>query len=159
MLAERLGVPFADLDALTLASMGFETVSQAWEAAGQRAFRLAEANRLRAAIAGMRAAGGVLALGGGTPMAPGAEQAITDPSVVAVYLRGKPDLLRERFAGGAGDDRPSLTGDDPIDEIERVFRDRDDIYLDIADHVLKLEAQEEPDATLGRLVGIITDSD
>ncbi len=156
MLAERLGVPFADLDQLTLASMGFESVSQAWEAAGQRAFRLAEANSLRCAIAGMRPAGGVLALGGGTPTAPGAEQAIMDPAVVAVYLRGKPDLLRGRLAAGAGDDRPSLTGADPVDEIERVFRDRDDIYLDIADHVLELSAQEEPDATLERLVGIVS---
>lgn len=154
-LADRMGLGFEDLDAVTLSAMGYATVSEAWDAEGEPAFRAAEAESLRVSIERMRNAGGVLALGGGTPMIPGAPEIISGSGAATVYLRAEPGLLRDRLAGGAGADRPSLTGQDPIDEIERVFNDRDDRYRGIASQVLQLRAHEEPEETLGRLAGLI----
>ena len=151
LLAIARGVSFVDLDDLTLRRMGYSTVSEAWTERGERAFRASEIEALTGAIED----GGVIALGGGTPMAPGGEDLITSTNTVSVYLRGDPALLRDRLEDGAGADRPSLTGADPIDEIERVFKDRDETYRVIADHVLELAAHEQPDQTLLRLIGMI----
>lgn len=155
MLAERLGIGFEDLDALTLRAMGCDTVAKAWEAFGEGAFRAAEVAALVEAIGRAETTGGVIALGGGTPMAPGAEPVIRDAGAMVVYLRAEPEVLRARLADGPGDDRPSLTGADPLDEIDRVFRDRDGRCRAIADHVAELPAHEQPDQTLSRLVGLV----
>lgn len=154
-LADWLGLGFADLDDLTLRSMGFASVKEAWAQAGEAAFRAAEAQSLRDAIGACEEQGGVIALGGGTPTAPGAEVCIRGSDAVTVYLRGEPSLLKARLSGGASDDRPSLTGGDPVAEIETVFARRDPMYSALADRVLELRAQEEPDETLARLVGLL----
>jgi shikimate kinase len=151
LLAEQLGIEFLDLDALTLDQMGFATVTDAWAGPGEPAFREAEIRALRGVIEHA----GVIALGGGTPMAPGGEELIRSSHAVTVYLRAEPELLRNRLAGGAGADRPSLTGDDPIKEIERVFNARDPKYRAIATHTFDLSAQEQPGETLERLAGVI----
>ncbi|MCB9837810.1 MAG: shikimate kinase [Phycisphaeraceae bacterium] len=151
LLARRLGVGFDDLDERTLARLGCASVAQAWASLGESAFRAAEVEALREAAAG----GGVIALGGGTPTAPGAGAAMLACGAITVYLRGEPPLLRARLEGAIGDDRPSLTGADPLDEIERVFARRDAPYRELADHTLELVAHEQPDETLRRLVGVI----
>jgi shikimate kinase len=155
MLADRLGIGFEDLDALTLRAMGFDTVAGAWEAAGEGAFRAVEVAALAGAIGRAATTGGVIALGGGTPMSLGAEAVIRDAGAMVVYLRGEPAILRARLSDGPGDDRPSLTGADPLAEIDRVFRDRDGVYRAIADSVVELPAHEQPDQTLSRLVGLV----
>lgn len=151
MLADHLGVSSQDLDALTLSRMGFATVTEAWAERGEPAFRAAEVEALKAVIE----RGGVVALGGGTPTAPGGEELIRRSGAVTIYLRAQPALLRRRLARGAGADRPPLIGDDPIDEIERVFALRDARHRAIADHVVELSAHEQPGETLERLVGVI----
>lgn len=151
MLAVRLGVTLIDLDKLTLLRMGCSTVTEAWDEQGEPAFRAAEIEALKEAIE----SGGVIALGGGTPMAPGGEDLIRSSGVVSIYLRAEPALLRERLADGVGDDRPSLTGADPLDEISGIFNARDPRYTSIADHILALSAHEQPDQTLLRMIGMI----
>ena len=151
LLADHLGRAFIDLDELTLQQMGFDTVTEAWADQGEPAFREAEIAALRGAIGN----GGVIALGGGTPMAPGAEPLIASSGATSIYLRAQPALLRDRLTASLGDDRPSLTGADPLDEIERIFNERDAKYRMIADHTIELSAQEQPDETLSRLAGVI----
>ena len=84
----------------------------------------------------------MLALGGGTPTAPGAADILRAASksggARVVYLRCEPDELRARLdAVGVGPDRPSLTGADPRDEIEAVFVRRDPLYTDLADAIVE----------------------
>lgn len=151
LLADHLGQAFIDLDELTLRQMGFDTVTEAWADQGEPAFREAEIAALGEAIDN----GGVIALGGGTPIAPGGEELIASSGSVSIYLRAQPALLRDRLATSLGEDRPSLTGADPLDEIERIFNDRDAKYRAIADHIVELSAHDHPDETLARLVGVI----
>jgi len=145
-LAERLERPFIDLDDRTLALLGDETIADAFRRAGEPAFRRAEAEALAAALT---EAPCVLALGGGTPTAPGAESALRDAQarrdLLLCYLACHPATLRARLeaAGGAGANRPSLTGDDPLDEIERVHTARDGAYRALADVVVEEPASVE----------------
>lgn len=141
-LAERLGRRFIDLDDRTLALLGDGTIADAFRRAGEPAFRAAEVEALGSALA---EEGIVLALGGGTPTAPGAEAMLREAQAqgraALVYLRCEPETLRARLraSGGAGANRPSLTGDDPLDEIERVHAARDPVYRALADVVLEGE--------------------
>jgi len=135
-LAAIFGRPFADLDELTPRLLGCETVREAWERFGEQEFRRAESEALENFL--QNGGSGVLALGGGTPTAPGAreeiERAQRSGRVRVVYLREAPSVLRERLSrSGPGPDRPSLTGGDPLDEIEAVFAARDGVYVALAD--------------------------
>lgn len=119
--------------------MGFETVSAAWSERGEASFREAETRCLEEALG---RSGGVLALGGGTPTAPGAadliREARADGRAIVVYLRCTPDELTRRLAMMQGaDDRPSLTGKGTLAEIEEVYEARDQHYVDLADHVVE----------------------
>jgi shikimate kinase len=127
---------FVDLDDLTLKSLGALTVGSAWAVQGEAAFRRAEVAALHQALAGTDQ---VLSLGGGTPTAPGAaeliEAARQKRAAQVIYLRAQPATLRARLIGQVHD-RPSLTGADPLDEIETVFAQRDPAYLALADTVI-----------------------
>lgn len=130
-----------DLDDLTLLALGCATASEAWNTKGVAAFRDAEASGLRRLIE--RPAGRIVALGGGTPTAPGAADAIErakrEGRAVVVYLRASPESLasRLRASGGAGANRPSLTGADPIDEIAAIYAQRDPLYLRLASRTIE----------------------
>jgi shikimate kinase len=150
--AARLGREFVDLDAVTPGLLGANTVREAWAAHGEGAFRGAE---LRA-LEGVLAAGGrVVALGGGTPTAPGAEELLSkaraEGRAVVVYLRAGADELRRRLSGADNADRPALMGEDPLAEIERVLAARDGLYLSLADEVVETEGVPEREV-VGRLV-------
>jgi shikimate kinase len=136
-LAEQTGRTFVDLDVRTLARLGEETVREAWWRLGEPAFRAAEVEALRDAL---RQSFIVLSLGGGTPLAPGAREQIEtarrEGVATTVYLRVAPGTLRARLEGGM-EDRPSLTGGDPLDEIDEIFAHRDPRYQEIADVVLE----------------------
>ncbi|MEO1130564.1 MAG: shikimate kinase [Planctomycetota bacterium] len=138
-LADACGRPFADLDDVVLEHMGYATVADAWSAEGEPAFRDAEVQALHRLL---RGGGTVLALGGGTPAQPRAQKAMRSAqragSAMVVYLRCAPEELRRRLEiTGAGADRPSLTGADPLDEIASVYAQRDPVYVSIADHVIE----------------------
>lgn len=140
LLAQRCAAPFTDLDDEVLRALGAPTVADAWRIAGEPAFRRAETDALRALLEladGPR----VIALGGGTPAAPGAAELIRDAQArgraTVVYLRADAQTLRARLAQGAGPNRPSLTGADPLDEIDEVLAQRDPLYRRIADAVIE----------------------
>ena len=145
-LAEALGRVFVDLDDETVARLGGETVMEVWERVGEMGFREAEAAALAEVLAREVMDGQVIALGGGTPMAPGAERLIkmaTDKGVSVIYLRASPDFLRARLEASDIDDRPSLTGASTLDEIEAVFDQRDALYRSLATVVLNTDDLDE----------------
>ena len=134
-IGEREGVPAYDLDDLVLDELGAATVREAWERLGEDAFRAAETRALRAALA--TDTEHILALGGGTPTAPGASdvlrEAVESRRCALFYLRLKPDALRARTRED-DPDRPSLTGAGALDEIQHVFDQRDPLYRALAMH-------------------------
>ncbi len=100
----------------------------------------------------------VIALGGGTPTAPGApsllEHFAASGRTVIVYLRASAEVLRERLRSADNTNRPSLTGAGVIEEIEGVLAHRDPIYRELAQHVVETGAltPEQTAAEVARLV-------
>lgn len=118
--------------------LGRSTVAEVWSELGEAAFRGAERDALEAALnVGIP----LIALGGGTPTAPGAAERIEHTRragrAYVIYLRCDPDVLAARLAGMGDPNRPSLTGLDPVEEIQAVFAQRDPVYVALADRVLQ----------------------
>lgn len=148
LVAASVGRPFIDLDQRTLSLLGAPTVAHAWRDAGEHAFRAAEARALADAL---RLGSAVLALGGGTPTAPGAADALRAArarnAARVIYLHAEPEALRARLAASPGD-RPSLTGKGTLEEIYDLSAARDPLYRSLADLVLDASrpAQDNADA-------------
>jgi shikimate kinase len=152
LLATRLSLTFVDLDDVTAAQLGCVDVPEAWARHGHDAFRKAEAEALSDVLAHASShspshAGQIIALGGGTPTAPGAEailrNAIASRTIQLIYLRATPATLRARLARTDTSSRPSLTGGDVIDEVQRVFDARDPLYQSLATHTINVDAMRE----------------
>jgi len=144
MLSVRLARPFVDLDDVTPQVLGAANVAQAWESHGQETFRKAEVVALSRVLT---KDGQVVALGGGTPTTPEAQALIHDEQRLrharVIYLRASAATLRARLAAsGAGTNRPSLTGKDPLDEIETVLASRDSLYRMLADEMIECDGLE-----------------
>jgi len=147
-----MGVTFNDLDPLALARLGRDSVTQAFEIDGEPAWRQAEAAALEQALQGA----GVLALGGGTPTAPGAAARIRAAQAsgcvrVALLHPGEAELVR-RLRSGRGD-RPRLDADDAA-EVARLSIERLPLYRSMADAVIDTRADES--ACVGRLCALVT---
>jgi shikimate kinase/3-dehydroquinate synthase len=102
-LAERLALPFADLDALIAADAG-RSVTAIFAAEGEAAFRAREARALADLVAGGRDA--VVALGGGALLDP-ASRALAERHGVVLCLHAPPGTLAARAARAPGS-RPLL---------------------------------------------------
>ncbi len=140
-LAHAEGRGFVDLDEVTAAFLGCDSVAEAWGRFGEAEFREAEARALSAVL---NDSGRIIALGGGTPTAPGAAAAIAEAArqgrCVVAYLRCPPEVLRARLESQGAEaltNRPSLTGAPALDEIEVVFAARDGLYRRLATWVIE----------------------
>jgi shikimate kinase len=153
LVAERLGWAFVDLDERTpaevvaLANAGAgaagsnrprSSVAEVWAAYGEAQFRAAEVRVLKRVLEGDQQ---VIALGGGTPVAPGAAELLRvarGAGVRLVYLRAEPGVLASRLSGvGQAEGRPSLTGAGVMEEIPAVFGQRDGLYRELAGVVIE----------------------
>ena len=150
-IARRLGVTFIDLDDRTPGVLGEATVRDALVNHGEHAFRDAERTALEAAL---RERPGVLALGGGTPTADGAQELLCSAqsrgAIRLVYLRASGATLRARLADADNRDRPPLVGDDPVGEIATVLAARDGLYRELADETIETDGLT-PDEVIERL--------
>lgn len=146
LLASQLGGSFVDLDEEVRARFGGATVAEIWRVHGEAAFRAAEGAALAELLDGPRraerrestqeSAVRVVSLGGGTPMVEQARGAIADARArdearVALLL-APIETLAGRLSA-SGDDRPSLTGDAPACEVQRVLAARMPTYCALAD--------------------------
>lgn len=135
-LAERLGMPFFDTDAMVEEATG-RSVRRIFLEQGEMAFREFETRALRR----LRSERGslVAATGGGIMLRP--ENQVLLPKLGAVvYLRAAPKLLRRRLA--AAGERPSLTGKPVEEEVEFLFLTRDPLYRDAADLAVSVEGKD-----------------
>lgn len=160
-LAHRLQRPFIDLDDLTPSEMNEVSVADAFARQGEPAFRAAEVRALsrvlgpptqppldgagkQAGDAGTRAAGSlIIALGGGTPTAPGFDELLAphraSGAARLIYLRASAGALRAHLQHARNAHRPSLTGQSPLAEIGEVLLRRDPLYLRLADAVIETD--------------------
>lgn len=129
------------------------SVRAVFETHGEDAWRAAELTALAELLPEQKPH--IAALGGGTPMIPAAQKLIEREQdagrVFAVYLRTEPGVLRQRLADDPGD-RPSLTGGDPVGEIEAVLRERAATYEALAD--LICDTDERNAEEVGGIIAI-----
>lgn len=136
LLAQRLGRDFVDLDDVVARRMGASGPGEAIARDGIDAFRAAETDALRSVL---ETPARVIALGGGTPTAPGAADLLRASGAHLVYLRGSPETLRSRLRETDNTDRPALVGDDAIDEVRTLHEQRDAPYRSLAGSVVHID--------------------
>lgn len=149
-LAGKLRRRFVDLDDEVAVLLGTPTAGEAIRRFGLDAFRAGEVKALTRLLAvGTRRRPFVLALGGGTPTAPGAAELLASvrdaDRAQVLYLRASAATLKTRLkaeiAAGAAD-RPSITGADPVKEVSDLFKARDPLYRELADN--EIDAEQTP---------------
>lgn len=158
-LAQRLGRPMLDLDDETAKYLGSGTISELFARYGEARFRAAEYRALVNQAFPRTNPGPVVALGGGTPTAPGAADflraARANGQGVVVYLRAEPAVLRARLASADNRHRPALLGSDVLEEVGALFAARDPLYRELAS--TEVDASAAPadvlDAALRALAG------
>lgn len=168
MLADALHKPFVDLDARTASTLRRAhmldddvSITELFATLGEQAFRAAETTELERVI-GEDPPRPVLALGGGTPTAPGAEallrtaqtDAQSPATATLLYLRWRPEELADRLSKGDQSSRPALLGDDPSTEVPRVFAARDPLYRKLADHIIEMDGLS-PETALSLVLGVL----
>lgn len=135
-VARMIGGSFLDLDDAVAAASGACSVQDAFVALGEQAFRAVEAAALRYALDD--ASHAVIALGGGTPLAPGAEamlDAARSRGWRIILLDAPDDVLADRIRQAPGT-RPSLTGDAPDREVAAIRARRWPTFERLADAVV-----------------------
>lgn len=141
LLADHVQAGFVDLDVWSAQRLGEHNAGAAIQKHGIEAFRTAETEALGEVLGASGPM--VVALGGGTPTAPGAADLINtrkDAGTVRVlYLRGSAKTLRDRLAGADNQHRPPLVGDDVIDEVGELLTQRDGLYTELADAVIEID--------------------
>jgi shikimate kinase len=136
LLAQQLGRDFVDLDDITARQMNASGPGEAIERDGIDAFRSNETNALRSVL---ETSSQIIALGGGTPTAPGAAEVLAGSDSNLIYLRGSPETLRDRLAQSDNTDRPALVGDDVLGEVQILFDQRDAMYQEFAHSIVHID--------------------
>jgi shikimate kinase len=125
-LADRLGVPFLDLDERIEREAGV-SVAEIFRTEGEAAFRAREAATL---VEASRQDPSVVACGGGVVLEPANRITLRNTGVV-VFLNAPLELLRERIRPDA--ERPLIQQDG---DLERLLRAREPLYREFAAHVV-----------------------
>ena len=142
-LAERLGVPFVDLDEAFEALAGM-TIRKAFEERGEAWFREREAELLRGTAS---LPGAVVALGGGTFTFP-ENRTFVQRSGRSLFLDVSFEVIAGRLGGKAAD-RPLFRC---VEEARALYEARLASYR-LSDRILPLEGDERVDAVVDRILG------
>ncbi|MEX2618626.1 MAG: shikimate kinase [Egibacteraceae bacterium] len=140
LLAERLGRPFADTDAIVVEEAD-QAIPEIFAQQGERAFRELEAEAVRR-VSALR--GQVIAVGGGAVSTPGNATQLR-MSGDLVLLDADPAVLAERVGRGAAD-RPMVAGaEDVTARLAELRRRRDRDYAGAAAFTVATDTMD-PDA-------------
>ncbi|MDP6479598.1 MAG: shikimate kinase [Phycisphaerales bacterium] len=150
VLADEIEVDFIDLDERALALSGEPSVRDVFEHRGESAWRQAEAAAFASALDGPPS---VIATGGGMacidPPRAVLRAAASKDTIEIIWLRCDGQTLKARLETDPGD-RPSLTGQDPIEEAIEVAASRAQAYESIATHII--DATGPPAATAAAIM-------
>ena len=136
-LARVLGQRFVDADREIEARTG-ASISLIFDLEGEAGFRRRES----AVIAELAASDGlVVATGGGAVLDPANRAALRQRGTV-VYLHAPLEVLVRRTHRDR--DRPLLQTADPQASLERIVRDRDPLYREVADLVIETDHRSVP---------------
>ena len=127
-LAERLGRPFVDMDAVLEQRLGM-TIAEAFRTLGEQAFRAAEAEL----VAELAAQEGLVVATGGGALVPEANRNTLLARAVVILLTCAPEELARRLEGAL--DRPLLAGEDRLATIARLLGERQAAYEAIPLHL------------------------
>ena len=128
-LAQQLGVPFVDTDAVIVAGHG--SIADIFAGRGEHAFREIEARTVAEAVEAAEGTSTVISLGGGAVLDSGTQQLISRCTVV--YLECDADTVADRIARNSG--RPLLAGD-AMGRWTAMFATRRPVYERLADITL-----------------------
>ena len=152
LLADLAPRPFIDLDERTSALAGQDAAS-CFAEHGEARWRELESQAFKAAL---QEEPSVIALGGGTPTAPGVLECITqaqaDSHARVAWLDAPDQVLLDRI--GSDDSRPALTELSPGEEMQRIREERDPIYTRIAQVKLDTSTSSR-DEILARLAELL----
>lgn len=128
-LAQQLGAPFVDTDAVIVEHHG--SIADIFAGRGERAFREIEARTVARVVEEADGTSTVISLGGGSVLDSGTQQLLKRCTVV--YLECDADTVAARIARNSG--RPLLAGDG-IRRWKTLFATRKPVYERLADIVL-----------------------
>ncbi|MCS7190863.1 MAG: 3-dehydroquinate synthase [Fimbriimonadales bacterium] len=131
-VAERLALPFYDLDALIEQRVG-ATVSQIFEREGESAFRDSEQAVLREVS---QSTPGVVATGGGVVLREANRERMRQTGWV-IYLKASPETLWQRLQHSTH--RPLLRTPAPRQTLEQIVQEREPLYQE-ADWILDADS-------------------
>jgi shikimate kinase len=120
-LAKRLGLPFVDSDE-EIERAADRTISEIFEMFGEASFRDGERRVLARLVTGPPK---VIATGGGAFMDDSTRRLILD-HCISVWLDADIETLADRV--GRRDNRPLLSGKDPIEVLEKLAAIRNPVY-------------------------------
>lgn len=147
LVAERLGVPFRDLDAMIEERTG-KSVRELFESVGEPEFRRLEREALVAACALDPA---VVALGGGTLSAPGGLE-LARRSGFVVWLHPAFSTIAQRIGALGKRDRPLFKDEASAFDL---YRQRLAAYKSAADLVVEVSPAEEAVEVAARLALLV----
>ncbi len=148
LLAQRLGLPFLDIDE-ELERRAGKSISDIFRERGEEGFRLLERKLLEEAST---LDGWVISLGGGAVLHSEALERLRKRSLI-ILLTASPEAIHERV--GDASSRPLLRGVSPLDRIRSLLRERWPLYLRAADLLVETtglrpeEVAEELAETIG----------
>jgi shikimate kinase len=121
LVAEKLGCPFVDIDAVIVRRMQMP-VSRIFAELGEARFRTIERDTVNEALA---AAPSVIVPGGGWAAQAGNLAPVRDSAFV-VYLKCMVTTAVKRLEGG--NSRPLMVGEDPVDTMRKLMLEREPWY-------------------------------
>lgn len=133
LLAERLGAPFVDTDAVIVRRMQ-KPVAQVFAEDGEPRFRQLEAEAVSRALGGPPT---IIAPGGGWIAQPGALASARANGFI-IYLKILATTAANRAAGEGT--RPLLVGNDPVERMRELLKQREPFYAK-ADFEAKVDAR------------------
>ncbi|MFH1215911.1 MAG: shikimate kinase [Pseudomonadota bacterium] len=147
MIAERLSYAFLDMDKEIEEQQGL-TIARMVSERGWDFFRGLERDYLETLLDRENL---VVAPGGGAILHQNVWRRLMDSSLV-FWLQAEVRTIAERLTGDAisADQRPSLTGDDMIVEIEKVLQEREELYR-TGSHLV-VNAEKDPEQVAGEII-------
>lgn len=151
LLADRLGLPLTDTDALIVAEHG--PISEIFAQRGEARFREIERAAVRRCLRRLLDRPGVVSLGGGSVLNSGTRAQLRHPAIKVVSIEIDEPTAAERLHTSH---RPLLAGDtDPVAAWSALMEERRPLYENVAT-VTVTAGSDPPSTVVNRIVDVLT---